>query len=286
MKRILKPVLAIALIFSGIYTSFADYQVEGGLALRHSDLGDDIKYDSLFIRGAYYIKPVNDDKGPLAEAAFLDQSSNIFSVYSYSEIDAGGFSIDGDDANAIEFGGNYIDQDSGLILGARYYNVNGPGSEEDFNSFLIAAGAYLTPSSTVIARFLKNDDNDDEFDNDSFNVGYKNLISTTDNKALNVEVNLSYVDRERITNSFDTFDYDEIIFSIGGDYYFNRQASLGARIGFLNADADNDDEDTYNLRAQYFFNNQAAVNLSFNKISYDSDNEDLDVISVGMTGRF
>ena len=41
------------------------------------------------LQGTYYFKNVDSSKGPLAEAAFLNQASNVSLAYNYGELDAG-----------------------------------------------------------------------------------------------------------------------------------------------------------------------------------------------------
>ena len=40
------------------------------------------------LQGTFYFKDVDSSKGPLAEAAFLNQASNVSVAYNYAELDA------------------------------------------------------------------------------------------------------------------------------------------------------------------------------------------------------
>ena len=46
------------------------------------------------VQGTYYLKDVDSSKGPLAEAAFLNQASNVSVAYNYGELGSNGVDVE------------------------------------------------------------------------------------------------------------------------------------------------------------------------------------------------
>lgn len=83
--------LATALLLA--MTGAQAYQVE---VQGQSEYIDNTANDKNFtgaVQGTYYLKDVDSSKGPLAEAAFLNQASNVSVAYNYGEYDEAGSDI-------------------------------------------------------------------------------------------------------------------------------------------------------------------------------------------------
>ena len=94
MKKILLATAIAALSISAAQA----YQVElnGNATYNHTDVSghrietyglgslDQAFANSPGIQGTYYLNPVNDRSGPLAEAAFIQRASNVSASYNYA----------------------------------------------------------------------------------------------------------------------------------------------------------------------------------------------------------
>ena len=132
-------------------TAHAEYNAEANLGLSGGDL------DGFAIGGTYYLGGVDDTKGPLREAAFLDMSSSVGIAYSESEFDDSDNQIDD-----IAVSGRFVFGAGNWIADAGYLNTDADnGGEAD--TFTIGAGKYLTDTTTLILSYgnIDVDDGDD-----------------------------------------------------------------------------------------------------------------------------
>jgi hypothetical protein len=271
MKRLVIATLSSAVLAS---SAFAEYQVEANLNWVQNDyMSGILTLDQINVGGIYYINMVNDAEGPLAEAGFLSQVSNIYGSYTDLSLDISGTSTGGD---ALMFGGEYIDQQSGLIVGGKYLKQDADNDAFDEDTLMLSVGMYLNDTSAVYGSYESKEENGVDVSQLSFN--YKNVMAQANNTAINLETGLVYSDSD-----VDTQDY--IALNVGADYYLNRQLSLGGRLDFTSVDDSSRDALGYTLSAQYFFNNQVAANLSYNSVDYDDDSED-EIVNVGVIARF
>ena len=83
--------LATALLLAMTGAQAYQFEVQG-----QSEYIDNTVNDKNFtgaVQGTYYFKNVDSSKGPLAEAAFLNQASNISVAYNYGELGSQGFDV-------------------------------------------------------------------------------------------------------------------------------------------------------------------------------------------------
>ena len=83
--------LATALLLA--MTGAQAYQVEVQGQSEYIDATVNDKDFTGGLQGTYYFKNVDSSKGPLAEAAFLNQASNISVAYNYGELGSQGFDV-------------------------------------------------------------------------------------------------------------------------------------------------------------------------------------------------
>lgn len=136
----------------------------------------------------------------------------------------------------------------------------------------LGGGIYLTDDSTVIVD-LSSLDIDNSGDRDELSARYKTVAPYFDDKYVNIEASISYIDEAKDTS-----------FGIDGraDYYVNKTTSVGALIGAIFGD---DESATVGVGAKHFFSAQIAayVDLAFEKID---DAEDSLTFGFGAMGRF
>lgn len=249
-KRVLGATIA-ALLGN---VSLADtFQAEAGLLFTNSQIdaiGADI--DTLTIGGALYFNPVDDSKGPLLEATFLDRASGVAATWSDPDSPVDEFySIDGRVVTA-----------SGLIVEAGY--------SDRFNddTYNIGFGTYLSDNSSVVVGYTTRDD----ADFDVLDATYHAVRKLAGTASLAYNVNAGYVD----TNDSG--------YTFGGDvtWYLNPQLGFGAMASF--ADFNNTEIQTFGVQASYFFAPTFYVEGFVRTSDYDGPDED--TYGLGASLRF
>lgn len=272
MKRLIVP----SLLLLPLTTATADvYQFE--LTGSYSDTDWVLDQETWNVGGTFYFQPVDDSVGPLGEAAFLNKASSIDVAYSNLEIDVPGFGdLDGD---FFAVGGRYVDPGSNLIFKASY--GSGDVDDIDIDLFEIGAGIYLDEISSLEFTYRKEEYDFDFMgvqllgDVDSYELDYRRVTPVTGGDFFTVEAGIGYSDQDN--------GDDATTLQLGGEYFFTRQASVGASIGFVSGD--DDDAMLYSVGGEVFLSNAFAVRASFDVIDYD-DFDESETFTLGVRGRF
>jgi hypothetical protein len=183
----------------------ASFQAEVGVA--YADLDNDTT--AIGIRGIGYFEAVNTDKHPLAEAAFLEDASNVELMHVMGTNDEFDFDID-IDITALSL--NYYIPNTDLFASAILMRTSvdaGPIDDSE-NDWGISAG--YSPIDNLLIKTTYFDDIDYEI-----NLDAKYVHKLVNDTAVNVEASYAKAD---IDDSF----------GISADYYFNNKMSLGARV--------------------------------------------------------
>lgn len=265
--------LAIGLAMSPVVIS-GQYQIEAGGNYNMVDIGStDIDILSLNVKA--YTAPIDDSKGPLAEAAFLNQASYFEARYESADFDTRTGDFDGD---SLSLGGRLVDPTGSNIIEASYstgdstfFPVDGDSEE-----LYVGVGKYLDPNSSFIFSYRYVDlDPTVVGDGDTISGDYKQVLSLAGGQDANIEAKISYTDADR----GDSF----ITLQAGGDYYMAKNMSVGTTFG-ITSKGDND-ATIISFRGEYFLQNNIAVSASFETIDFDNTS-DRDTISLGVRSRF
>jgi hypothetical protein len=243
-------------LLSGV--AFADtYRAEVGLGYDNTDADNaSSDVDTYTLGGSVYFKPVDDSKGPRAEAAFLSRSSSVSASYA-----------DSDD--------NFLDEsytantrvvlNNGTILEAGY---------ADFDNFekvyQVGLGTYLSDHSDVMLSYSSAE----EADVDTLEATYHSVLKLAGTSSLGYSVGAGYMD---LANNEDGYKVDADV-----TYYFNPNLGLGALASY--ADYDAFDTNTIGLQASYFITPAFYVEGYAKTTDYDGPNEDS--FGVGASVRF
>lgn len=179
--------LATAMVFSSGLALADSYQAEIGADYTDVDGGD----GSFGMHGEFHLNPVQTRNHPLAEAAFLEQSSN---VYAASD----------DDFDVLTVGGELYVPDTMFYAGARAVRTDVNGSDTTLYATL-----GLTPVDGLLVTTEFNDDGYDA------NIKGKYVTSLGGGNYVNLE------------GEYRDGDYDDYL-SLGADFYFTRTLSMGA----------------------------------------------------------
>lgn len=239
MKKIFAG-LTVSLLAASIANA-SDYQfdVAGLIANTDSDFGD---ATTLGVGIEFHFVPVDTSKGPLAEAAFINKSSNISAIQLWQESD------DFDSDATIVSGELYI-PNTMFYVGVDYAYLNGNNDED---SWTLTAG--VTPIENLLVTTSYNEDVDYEP-----NVAAKYLFALSNGATL-------------VANGkFESVDNGDDTIGAGLDYYFNRYTGVGFNI----TDSNGNQETEIHIR--HFFLDDAYAGLSY----ADNDFADTIAISGG-----
>ena len=263
-------------------TAQADYrwQIDADAGRTNIDVGrDDGDVDRFGVAGRFYFNEVDTSKGPLGEAAFLDQSSFIFAGYIYTDLDDIIEDLDGD---TYGISGRYVlGLDSiPLIFEGSWTRETPDFSDIDYYSF--GFGAYLTDSTTVVLTYRTSDvDESDEVDAgdiDEYRIAVEHLWGL-DSGAIKLRGSYGWID----VDDNDINDGDDIdSWNIGGTWYVSE--SLGFGLDYNRFDNFGLEEDTYGASAEWFVTENIGLTLAYEHS--EIDDTDIESDAVILSGEF
>ena len=285
MKGI-KYVISLSLCFFlilGVEVIYAQdsYQTEISAGYSRWDDEDDNKTTQYDISAKLHFLPVNTVEHPLAEAAFLERIGSIELLIGKAE--SKGESIIDIEANGPYYGValTYAKPDLPVVLQAQYAKIQlefespldgdvtsdvyGFGIGYFLDKSLLAGIQYIHSETDTNIKYLTFSSETTSKTN-SYALTAKFVREQSDGTAYNLEGGIGI---EQFDDESD--DGSNTIFEVSGDYYLNREVSLGA--GFeLNTGDDKDNEGkTVNLDFNAFVTPQFAVNIGVEKFIADND---------------
>lgn len=262
------------LAFSSTLAMANTYNFETDLSYTHREIGNS-DAQTTTLKGAYYFGGVDDSKGPLAEAAFVDRASSIAALYGFGKTTP----FD-DDLSTFGIGGRYVGKNSGIFVDLSYLSntIAEQVGEESRSVIAVEGGMYIGELGRLTIGLANNEIDQsygsDESANNLF-IRYKQLIQFSGENSLNLEGFLGTTDFE---------DSDDLVeLALATDYYFNRFISIGADLAFVSVQA-NEDTPRYGINAQWFLNNHFSIYGEASRIDYDAG--DIGTYIVGLQGRF
>ncbi len=217
-----------ALVVSG--AAVADsYQVDLEALASHTKLdGFDSKVKTYGVGGAYYFNPVSTLNVPLAEAAFLGKSSNVY---------GGAFrsSWSGADFNTYLVGAEFYIPENFLYVDAGVSRMTGKNYTD--NDWYTSVGITPIDGLRVTTKYF----HDEGYD---ANISAKYVMGIGGDNFINLEASVMDADAGTIKE-------------IGGDFYIDTTFSIGGAISQQHSD------NTYTVRTRKFFNEQISGELSY-----------------------
>lgn len=242
-KQLLGMAVSLALT-SGAFAGDYDFEVRGGIANLDPDYGDSI--EQYGAGGTVYFNTVNTDKVPLAEAAFLNRTSNIYGDISYAE-------NTGNDVTRTNLGVEVFVPNT-ILYGAFNYNmIDASGEDQDAWS----AKLGITP----IEGLLLTTSTVEDVDYDP-NIQAKYVMGLGGDQTLNLHGALNFSDST-------TF------YSAGMDYYFTTHTSLGFDYSDT-TDSDTIDSvldvfESYTVRGKHFFDESVYLAAQYTHTEFANE---------------
>ncbi len=266
---------------------------------------NDIDTDAYSLFGSWYFAGLSDDKGPRAQAAFVDRASVVNIGYARTDVSSSAsvestdplipsfdarFKTDGD---AYVLDVRYVWRDSGWFADAGVANANvsigGIVSDSvDSTSWRIGVGKYLFETTTIAADVSQSDDDGGDATNYSATFSHLGDMGADWQYA----VDLGYA---RTDNDFN-LDFDS--WSVALSLYPNRDLEFGVRIAETDADFAALDSTSYEGFLSWFVTPNVVLAASYRVDDVDflgnvqipsaetSSDADQDGVSLGITVRF
>jgi hypothetical protein len=297
-----KTALVAGIALSVSVAAQADYQWElgAGYSTGEFDIGDENPdNDAISGYGSYFINAVDDTKGPLAEAAFLDRASSISIFAENGNID--GDAIDDLGRKNYGMATHSVFSDAGWILDAGYTRVENdtlrtslsggqlpafPGQRPldtiDIDQFKLGFGKYLTDRTTLVLSY-EYSDIDEAGDYSAYRIDLEHLFqfSFGDIKA---EASYGLVD----VSVDDTLleDADDIdIYVAGATYYFGSNKNWGVGVNYGQEDFGGDSWKRVEANVSWFITDQWEVALDYSDGEFD-DLDDVESKLATLSARF
>ncbi|MDV2455205.1 MULTISPECIES: porin Omp33-36 [Acinetobacter] len=284
--------LATALLLAMTGAQAYQFEVQG-----QSEYIDNTVNDKNFtgaVQGTYYFKNVDATKGPLAEAAFLNQASNFSLAYNYGEYDE-----DGLDIVSHTYGAKaeaYVPTQLVPVYASAAYShtINDSKNNLEFDDqgdrYALELGAVVAPNFLVAVGYTSVAD---QTSYDAFNilangVAKAALESGTINQDQDaITARTKYVGAIDGTNMAVGFEAglvygEDTMYNLKTDLYLTPALSVGA--SYVETSADSVVDSAWGANVNYFITPAVAVGASY--VNANAEGVAVDTQTVGVNAKF
>ena len=286
--------LATALLLAMTGAQAYQFEVQG-----QSEYIDNTVNDKNFtgaVQGTYYFKNVDATKGPLAEAAFLNQASNFSLAYNYGEYDE-----DGLDIVSHTYGAKaeaYVPTQLVPVYASAAYShtindsKNNLASDDQGDRYALELGAVVAPNFLVAVGYTSVAD---QYSLDAFNILANGVAKaalesdTIDQDQDAITARTKYVGAIDGTNMAVGFEAglvygEDTMYNLKTDLYLTPALSVGASYAETSADAEVDSAWAANVN--YFITPAVAVGASYGNANAVGEARDTQTVGVNAKFRF
>ena len=287
--------LATALLLAMTGAQAYQFEVQG-----QSEYVDTTENDKNFtgaVQGTYYFKNVDSSKGPLAEAAFLNQASNVSLAYQYGQYDApveeGRSDIEshvyGAKAEAYvptKFVPAYASASySHTVLDGKNGESNDQGDR-----YALEVGALAAPNFLVAVGYTSVAD---QFALDAFNVMSNGAVKAVGETATIGDDQDAITARTKYVGNIDGTNMalgleaglvygDDTAYQLKTDLYLTPALSVGA--SYVESSFAGTPDSAWGANVNYFITPAIAVGASY--VNANAESANLDTQSVGVNAKF
>jgi|GEM_PF-1373579 len=246
MKKTLLAASVAALAFApAAYAQ--NYQMEGGIHYNYVDYDQfDGDSDNFGLDFTYHLEEVSTAGHPLQEAGFLERSTNVGASYN-------NWSGDVREGDFFNLNGEAFIEDFYVSANVDINSWKQGSSTTDFGikaGFLPMDGLLLTLGYDLEEKAGDTKPNGKNKDLGTISLGGKFVTPLDGEMALNVEAEVGFQDD----------DNDTVVYTLGGDLYFNSFTSVGLQISDTD---DSDDKTEIGIRGNYFITPLVSLNAHF-----------------------
>lgn len=288
--------LATALLLA--MTGAQAYQVEVQGQSEYIDTTTNDKDFTGGVQGTYYFKNVDSSKGPLAEAAFLNQASNVSAAYNYGE-----FGTDGIDVTAHNFGAKgevFVPTKVVPVYASASYSHTILDAKNNASAFLedsgdryaLEVGALPTANFLVAVGYTSAAN---QAAIDAFNVMGNGVAKSVAEAATIGEDQDAITARTKYVGAIDDTNMaigfesgiiygDATAFQFKTDLYLNPKLSVGA--SFAQSSFEGTPDTAWGANVNYFITPAVAVGASYVNANAEGDINDTQTVGVNAKFRF
>ena len=293
--------LATALLLAMTGAQAYQFEVQG-----QSEYIDNTVNDKNFtgaVQGTYYFKNVDATKGPLAEAAFLNQASNFSLAYNYGEYDVD--AVDEDFVSHV-YGAKaeaYVPTQLVPVYASAAYShtiTDGKGGQDNDNGdrYALELGAVVAPNFLVAVGYTSVAD---QYSLDAFNILANGVAKaalesdTIDQDQDAITARTKYVGAIDGTNMAVGFEAglvygEDTMYNLKTDLYLTPALSVGA--SYAETSANTDVDSAWGANVNYFITPAVSVGASYVNANFEAakaaeeDADVLDTQNVGVNSKF
>jgi len=273
--------LATALLLAMTGAQAYQFEVQG-----QAEYIDTTTNDKDFIggvQGTYYFKNVDSTKGPLAEAAFLNQASNVAVAYNYGEVGS-----QGTDVIAHNFGAKaeaYVPTKVVPVYASASYshtildskNQASKVLEDNGDRYALEVGALPTQNFLVAVGYTSVAD---QASLDAFNIVSNGVAkaalesATIADKTDAITARTKYVGAIDGTNMSIGFESglvygEDTAYNLGTTLFLNPQLSVGA--SYMESSFAGSPDKAWGANVNYFITPAVAVGASYVNANYEAN---------------
>lgn len=263
------------------------YQVDliGAWSFSETDTTPEIEQNTFLIGGTYHLKPVELADHPWNEAAFLEHSTSVTAMLSWSDFEIGAFSADG-----VTFGAGfrYADKETPVAadLSFQLGSLDGDGGVDiDLNEVNARIGYWLKPNAIVgVEVGIEEIEAETVFEIEELRFGAfgKIVHDLGEGRAVNAEARIGIAAVDDTVSDEENFEL-----GVAGDFYFTPRYSAGALVNFSFGDAASEEGTTLGLRGSAWVTPQVAVGAQVTTfLAEDSAGADQDTFALFVNLRF
>ena len=244
------------------------------------------------LQGTFYFKDVDSSKGPLAEAAFLNQASNLSVAYNYAELDA--------DVVAHNYGAKaeaYVPTKFVPAYASASYShtildgKNGESNDQG-DRYALEVGALAAPNFLVAVGYTSVAD---QFALDAFNVMSNGAVKAVGETVTIGDDQDAITARTKYVGNIDGTNMalgleaglvygDDTAYQLKTDLYLTPALSVGA--SYVESSFAGTPDSAWGANVNYFITPAIAVGASYVNANAKDNTENLDTQTVGVNAKF
>ena len=284
--------LATALLLAMTGAQAYQFELQG-----QSEYIDNTVNDKNFtgaVQGTYYYKNVDSSKGPLAEAAFLNQASTVSLAYNYGEYDQDGTKELISHTYGVK-GEAYIPTNVVPVYASASYNhthTDGKSGNPDDNGdrYAVEVGAVVIPNFLMAVGYTSVAN---QYSLDAFNIMNNGVVKAAaesdtigqDQDAITARV--KYVGAIDDTNMAIGFESglvygDDTAYQLKTDLYVTPKLSMG--VSYAESSFAETPDSAWGVNVNYFITPAVAVGASY--VNANAEQLALDTQTVGVNAKF
>ncbi|QDK96396.1 carbapenem susceptibility porin CarO [Acinetobacter tandoii] len=287
--------LATALLLAMTGAQAYQFEVQGQSEYIDASAANDKDFTG-GVQGTYYFKDVDTSKGPLAEAAFLNQASNVSLAYNYAELGSNGV-----DFTAHNYGAKaeaYVPTQYVPVYASASYShtildgKNNATGNDQGDRYALELGALAAPNFLVAVGYTSVAD---QLALDAFNVMSNGVVKSVGETATigddqdAITARTKYVGNIDGTNMAVGFESglvygDDTAYQLKTDLYVTPKLSVGA--SYAKSSFAGTPDSAWGANVNYFITPAVAVGASYVNANDDVDSDDTQTVGLNAKFRF